>query len=146
MTPAFKLQPLLNYRVLLENRARQELLETLSQEAELERTISAGRHALTAQQAEFEARRDDGIGLQELLLYENSLRRQAEQLKKLLGQAEKLRHTIEQRRQSLVEASKDRKLLEKLREKKAAEHRQELLRQEMVQLDELALRRDKEVL
>ena len=57
-----------------------------------------------------------------------------------------MRHTIEQRRQSLVEASKDRKLLEKLREKKAAEHRQELLRQEMVQLDELALRRDKEVL
>lgn len=135
----FKLQPLLKHRSLLEDRARQALADAMAEEAAMEEIIAGHRHAYIALLEEYEHKKSRGMLLQDLLIYERSLKRQSDKLRELRGQAATLHTRTEQQRTHLTEASKDRTLMEKLKSKKEEEHRQEMLRQEMNHLDEIAL-------
>jgi flagellar FliJ protein len=57
----------------------------------------------------------------------------------MLSKASQLQARTEQQRVRLTEASKDKTLMEKLKSKKEEEYRQDMLRQEMNHLDEMAL-------
>jgi flagellar FliJ protein len=67
--------------------------------------------------------------------YESVLRAQ---LNVYREQAMRVAEEIERRRQLLIEADRDVHILEKLREKQLARHNDELAREEMKELDELA--------
>jgi flagellar FliJ protein len=135
----FKLQPLLKHRTLLENLARQALAEAMSNEAAMEQAIEKHRQICRDLEQEFEQKKSKGMVLQELLIYERSLKRQAEKLKQLRAEAASLHTRTEQQRAHLTESSKDRTLMEKLKTKREDEYRQDMLRQEMNDLDEIAL-------
>jgi flagellar FliJ protein len=140
MSFTFKLQPLLKHRTLLENQARQALAEALAEEAALRQVIEDHCQARQALQQEFEDKKALGMDWAELLIYDRSLKRRAARLRELQAQARELQAQSEQRRACLTEASRDKTLMEKLRTRMEDEHRQEMLRREMVHLDEVALR------
>ncbi|APG23710.1 flagellar export protein FliJ [Syntrophotalea acetylenica] len=140
MSFTFKLQPLLKHRTLLENQARQALAEALAEEAALQQVIEEHCQARQALQQEFEDKKALGMDWAELLIYDRSLKRRAARLRELQAQARELQAQSEQRRACLTEASRDKTLMEKLRTRMEDEHRQEMLRREMVHLDEVALR------
>jgi flagellar FliJ protein len=140
MSFTFKLQPLLKHRTLLENQARQALAEALAEEAALRQVIEEHCQARQALQQEFENKKALGMDWAELLIYDRSLKRRAARLRELQAQARELQAQSEQRRACLTEASRDKTLMEKLRTRMEDEHRQEMLRREMVHLDEVALR------
>jgi flagellar FliJ protein len=77
--------------------------------------------------------------LQELVLYERSLKQKTQTLKGMLSKASQLQARTEQQRVHLTEASKDKTLMEKLKSKKEEEYRQDMRREEMNHLDEMAL-------
>jgi flagellar FliJ protein len=139
MSFTFKLQPLLKHRTLLENQARQALAEALAEEAALQQVIEEHCQARQALQQEFEDKKALGMDWAELLIYDRSLKRRAARLRELQAQARELQAQSEQRRACLTEASRDKTLMEKLRTRMEDEHRQEMLRREMVHLDEVAL-------
>lgn len=140
MSFTFKLQPLLKHRTLLENQARQALAEALAEEAALQQVIEEHCQARQALQQEFEDKKALGMDWAELLIYDRSLKRRAARLRELQAQARELQAQSEQRRACLTEASRDKTLMENLRTRMEDEHRQEMLRREMVHLDEVALR------
>jgi flagellar FliJ protein len=135
----FKLQPLLKHRTLLENQARQELAEAIAEEAALQQAIEDLRQNYRSLCQEFEQKKACGMLLQELLIYQRSLKQKTEELKEIQARASELQARTEQRRARLTEACKDKTLMEKLKSKKEDEYRQEMLRQEMNHLDEMAL-------
>lgn len=135
----FKLQSLLKHRTLLENQARQTLAEAMAEEAAMEQVIKNHQQACRELEQEFEQKKTKGMVLQELLIYERSLKRQAAKLKELRAEATTLHTRTEQQRMRLTEASKDKTLMEKLKTKREDEYRQDMLRQEMNDLDEIAL-------
>ncbi|MGE4492554.1 MAG: flagellar export protein FliJ [Syntrophotalea sp.] len=139
MSFTFKLQPLLKHRTLLENQARQALAEALAEEAALQQVIEEHCQARQALQQEFEDKKALGMDWAELLIYDRSLKRRAARLRELQAQARELQAQSEQRRACLTEASRDKTLMENLRTRMEDEHRQEMLRREMVHLDEVAL-------
>lgn len=139
MTFKFKLQPLLKHRTLLEDQARQALAEAMSEESALQQHMDRHNSGYLAMQEQFEEKKRNGMALQELLIYERSLKRQAQELKELRTKAADLQARTERQRNRLTEASKDKTLMEKLKSKKEEEHRQDMLRQEMNHLDEMAL-------
>lgn len=139
MSFTFKLQPLLKHRTLLENQARQALAEALAEEAALQQVIEEHCQARQALQQEFENKKALGMDWAELLIYDRSLKRRAARLRELQAQARELQAQSEQRRACLTEASRDKTLMENLRTRMEDEHRQEMLRREMVHLDEVAL-------
>lgn len=135
----FKLQSLLKHRTLLENQGRQALAEAMAEETAMEQTIEKHLQTCHAVEQEFEQKKIQGMVLQELLIYERSLKRQAAKLKDLRAEAVNLHTKTDQQRSRLTEASKDRTLMDKLKTKREDEYRQEMLRQEMNDLDEMAL-------
>lgn len=139
MSFKFKLQPVLKHRTLLENGARQALADAMAEEAAMQQLIEEHTRAITALQQEFGEKKSRGMALEELIIYDRSLKRRSAKLKELRTRAGELHAKTEHRRAALTEASKDKTLMEKLREKMEEEHRQEMLRREMIHLDEVAL-------
>ena len=135
----FKLQSLLKHRTLLENQARQTLAEAMAEEAAMEQIIKNHQQTCHELEQEFEQKKIKGMVLQELLIYERSLKRQAAKLKELRAEVTALHTRTEQQRIRLTEASKDKTLMEKLKTKREDEYRQGMLRKEMNDLDEIAL-------
>jgi flagellar FliJ protein len=135
----FKLQPLLKHRTLLEDQAREALARAMSEEAAHQQAVEKHRQEYLDLQQEFEEKKSRGMLLQELVLYERSLKQKTQTLKGMLSKASQLQARTEQQRVHLTEASKDKTLMEKLKSKKEEEYRQDMLRQEMNHLDEMAL-------
>jgi len=140
MTKKFKLKPVLQYRQILENQRHQRLAESLGQELALRKTIDENRAAFYCLCGERDARRQEGVPVHELLLFETRIERQWKLAKELEQDLERLKQEIVERRQALCAARCDKKLLEKLKEKITHEQRQCLNRQERTLLDEIALR------
>ncbi|WP_305043688.1 flagellar export protein FliJ [Geoalkalibacter sp.] len=139
MKNQFKLQPVLNYRQILEDQAKQELARSLQQEAELLGRLTAEEQELEQLYRDYEQRQRAGIGCAEMLLFQNRISHKVETVARLLDAMERLRQQIVRKRQGLTEASREKKLLEKLKEKNDEEFQQELKRREGIVLDEVAV-------
>lgn len=140
---AFKLDPVLRHREILEDRARQELAEALLREQAVQEEIERRRSALAALQEELMLHQQQGIGVQDLLLFEESIAHRGRILSGLSRDLEKARQEVALRREALAAAARDRRLMEKLKENKREEHRQEMARRETILLDEVALQMDR---
>lgn len=139
MKNPFKLQPVLDYRQVLEDQAKQELARCLREEAELMQAIGAEEDDLGRLYRELETRQQAGIGCDALMLFQNRISHKIERLAQLAERMDRLQHKLARRRQAFTEAARDKKLLEKLKEKKDLEFRQEAKRRETIVLDEIAV-------
>ncbi|WP_305045782.1 flagellar export protein FliJ [Geoalkalibacter sp.] len=139
MKNQFKLQPVLNYRQILEDQAKQELARSLQQEADLLERITAEEQELESLYQEYEQRQQIGISCEAMLLFQNRISHKVESVARMVESMERLRRQILHKRQELTEASREKKLLEKLKEKNEQEFQQELKRREGIVLDEVAV-------
>lgn len=139
----FRLQPALNYREILEDRARQALAEALKAQIEAQEALEGEKASEAELHEEFALRQKEGIAPDELALYRNYLRRKAEMIEECSKQLQQAGELVEERREELCNASKEKKVLEKLKEKKQAEYELELSRQEANLMDEIAVQKFK---
>lgn len=135
----FKLQSVLDYRKILEDQARQELSAALARETAARQRTEQEESALVALQEDLAQKQVLGISVEELLLYEENIHHRTGRLSDCREELAELSQESETRRAALCHASREKKLLERLREKKVAEHRQWLHRQETNLLDEIAI-------
>jgi flagellar protein FliJ len=135
----FKLQSVLDYRQLLENRAQEKHAEILKREAGLIADIHKEQEELKLLYADLEERQQTGITSHELLLYEKRISHKTEKLTGHREGLEEVREELVASRQALCEASREKKLLEKLKENQEQEHRRELRRREAAVLDEISV-------
>ncbi len=136
---AFKLQAVLDHRQRLEDLAKQALAEAIQHERLLMSRMTDETGELAAICRSYEERQSIGMQGHEFMLYENRISHKRQVLIDLDCQLEESRQQVLRMRQSLTEASREKKLLEKLKEKKADEIKHELARQEMLQIDEVAI-------
>ncbi len=139
MKNSFKLQPVLDYRQVLEDQAKQELARCLREEAELMELVRSEEDDLGRLYRELETRQQEGISCEALLLFQNRISHKIEQLAHLAGRMDRLQQKLARRRESFTAAARDKKLLEKLKEKKDLEFQQETKRRETIVLDEIAV-------
>jgi flagellar FliJ protein len=139
MIKKFKLQPVLNYRQVLEAEARQRLAESLEREQTLSRQFSESRTRLHTLCRELDDRQRMEITVAELMLHRARIQGVEERLKNLKRELERVQQEVIDHRQGLCEASRDKKLLERLKEKFGEERRQFQNRQETILLDEISL-------
>ena len=137
----FRLEKVLSHRRAMETLAQQAMALALQQEQELQRILAECLECMVASAAEFEERKRDGVTPDELLLYQWQHDRLAEQLIDLQQRCAEANREVETRREALIAASTDKQLLEKLKEKQAAELSSELLHQENIDLDEIAIQK-----
>jgi flagellar FliJ protein len=132
----FNLQKVLDYRVQLEDQAKQALakaqqaLRDKSREAALLDDALAG-HLEAMSSASTRSAADIWLG-------RNYAKRLAEDLALARRDEARLLQETEARRVELVEKAKERKLLEKLKETQAKRHEQEEFRKEQAGFDEMA--------
>ncbi len=139
MRKDFKLQPVLNYRQVLEAEARQRLAAALEDETGIDRQLGESRERLLALCSDLEARQRQGIDVGELMLCRARIDRVDGRVRSLESSLAQCREGIVERRQELCVASRDKKLLERLKEKFGEERRQFDNRQETIRLDEISL-------
>jgi len=141
---SFKLQAVLDHRQRLEDLAQQSLAEAIQSERLLMSRMTDETGELTEICRSYEERQNAGMHGHEFVLYENRISHKRQVLQDLDRQLEESRKQVQRMREALAEASREKKLLEKLKEKKEDEIKRELVRLEMLQIDELAIMHRKE--
>lgn len=136
---SFKLQAVLDHRQRLEDLAKQMLAEAIQHERLLMSRMTDETGELAEICRSYEHRQSVGMQGHEFMLYENRITHKRQVLIDLDRQLEESRQQVQRMREALADASREKKLLEKLKEKKADEARQELNRQEMIHIDEVAI-------
>ena len=140
MASSFRLQAVLEHRQRLEDRCRQQLAAALQCCQQLQQQYQQLTDRCDSLASEYAQRQQAGMTIADLLLYENGLNTLREERVQLGLSLKKAQDQIVRCREELAEASRNKKLLEKLKDKKMLEAKHEQLRQEMLQLDEVALR------
>jgi flagellar FliJ protein len=140
MAFTFKLESVLNYRKILEDQAQQVLAESLQEQQRLERQSVQLTKRLHAVDQDLKKQQQHGMGIAELILYEDQIEHCRKQLHQLETRLLRLQKTIEAQRQELLQASMERQVMEKLKEKKKVEYLREELQEETAMLDEISLR------
>lgn len=141
MAGGFKLQSVLDYRQLLENQAQQTLSGSLQQRAELLRHISRQQELLDHTDQDFCRRRQEGMRVADIELYEVRIHHCRKQLAELNRSLSQLDRRIAAERETLLHAAQKRQVMEKLKHRQEAEYKRELSRRERILLDEISLRR-----
>ncbi|OQY19098.1 MAG: flagellar export protein FliJ [Desulfobacteraceae bacterium 4572_35.1] len=136
---SFKLQAVLDHRQRLEDLAQQTLAQAIQRERELMSCITDETASLAQICRSYEERQAEGMHAHEFMLYENRINHKRQKLQDLDRQLGESRQQVQESRQALATASQEKKLLEKLKEKKLDEVKRELQRQEMIQIDEVAI-------
>lgn len=144
MTKKFRLQPVLKYRELVEDQHRQKLADSLRHHQAAQVELSDHRDRARELNSEFDNRQQEGIDVQDLLLYTAGIEHQRRKVQRLEAREETLRLETHERRQGLKTASLDRKLIDNLKEKLQREERMEQDRQEGLLMDELAVKTGRE--
>lgn len=135
----FRLTTLLKLRESARDERRRVLAEGFQAAATLQEHIDETNGELDGLRSIYGESSKPGVVKLDRLLdaqrYEAVLRSQLHVLK---DQAMRVAEEVERRRQALIEADREVRILEKLREKQQSRHDEELARDEMKELDELA--------
>jgi flagellar FliJ protein len=135
----FKLDPVLNYRKMLENVESRKLSEVQSEKKKLLDSIDDTRKRLEAYYENLEKRRSEGILVQELMLFEGQVQHHLELLEDLTEKLQEMEKRVEERRQTLKEASRNKKLLKNLKDKFIEKEKEQLQKKEQAEIDEIAV-------
>jgi flagellar FliJ protein len=130
----FSLEKVLELRKYREQEARLELGRAVGELQAIEdqiRETGAVRHNAAA------ARFSSG-NAPEIINYENYINRLDQLKEKLLKDAAAAELVVEEKRKAWLEASRDRKVVDRLREKREAEYRGKMAKEERAELDDIA--------
>ncbi len=136
----FRLQNVLDYRQRLEDQAQQKLAESLAHRQRLQQQREAHRSELDRLGQVMQQRQQEGISVNDLMLYQTRVDHQAEVLngvELLLIDAE---HQVEECRKEVLTASQDRESMDKLKEKDLKKQAYKEKQRETSQLDEVGAR------
>ncbi len=136
---SFKLQSVLDYRILVRDLAQQELCETQKQEEAVIADMEREKEELARLYDDFEKQQQSGISPQDLKLYENQCDHKHRILEELQLRLEDVGRQIEEQHQALCNADRDKKLLEKLKEKQTLAYEQEQRKKEAIEANEIAI-------
>jgi flagellar FliJ protein len=135
----FKLDPVLNYRQMLENVECQKLSEVQVEKQKLLDSIDEVRQKLEDYYSNLEKRRNEGIVIQELMLLESNVQHHIEIFEKLLKKLNETEKKVEEQQLVLKEASRNKKLLESLKEKFVEKQKNLIQHKEQTEIDEIAV-------
>ncbi len=133
----FRLQRILDIREQIRDEARQELGRRNAILAQ-EQSILAG---LEAELERLNGASDGIVTAGELLLTNAYALRVQKLIEQQVVKVEEARQAVIQAQEMYIQANKDARALEMLKEKKRAEYDQESLKEEINQLDEVAMQR-----
>lgn len=140
MSRKFSLQSVLEYRKVLEDKARQRHARAMARVREAEQEVLHAEQALAGLCRAMEDRCMGGLSIQDLLWCEDGIRRQRELVTRLAARRDGLDRAVRERREDLVLAAREARLLEKLKDKHDDRCREELRCAENVAIDEIAAR------
>ena len=135
----FSLHTVLNYRQRLEDMAQNGLAKAQQAEELARRELEQERDRHQAVISMIERIQREGVGITELIRYEDHLVQVKERLGKLDEQLEKRKQDVEQARRQLLKKSRERQAMEKLRERQDAAWKVYLNKKEAAMLDEIAI-------
>ena len=135
----FKLQSVLNYRQTLCNIAQQELCKILETQTHLQNKLQQTQEELDTLHKDIEKKQQDGITIDELMLYENRCSHKVEAIQNLENELTRVRQAITAERRSVCETDRDKKLLKKLKEKHISSQNLMMNKKENSELDEIAI-------
>jgi len=134
----FKLQSLLNYKIHLEQTARQDMAKAVGDVNECEHVIQG----MIRDRGEGEDRLDqlveDGVNSNEFRLHYTFLSGLDQAIMNERARKRFLEKVVNEKRQILKKRTIDKKAMERLREKRAEEYTREMLREEQKGLDEIS--------
>ena len=135
----FKLQSVLNYRQTLCNIAQQELCKILETQTHLQNKLQQTQEELDTLHKDIEKKQQDGITIDELMLYENRCSHKSEAIQNIENELTRVRQAITAERRSVCETDRDKKLLKKLKEKHISSQNLMMNKKENSELDEIAI-------
>jgi len=134
----FSLQTVLEYRKILEDKARQRHAQAVAKVQDAELQVLKAEQALEKLCRSMEERCTGGLSVQDLLWCEDGIQRQRELVTRLRARLDALDRAVEKRRDELVQAAREAKLLENLKDKHEERCREALRCEEKVVIDEIA--------
>lgn len=136
----FSLQPVLNHRKLLEERAQRDFSLARQRVEELRNMKQGLEEDVANRGAQIRRAMLAGIGFAERSLWENWIRAQRAEALRLAREIDEAQRLADEKRARLVHAMQQRTVLDRLRERELADWRREQDRAERRDFDEIAVR------
>lgn len=133
----FRLQPLLNIKIQLEDSAKNELgkaVQKLEEEKEIGRSLLEHREKYIN---EFNEKASKTVRIDELRSYTMYISRLAKNIDDQNKNIKEASDSVDKYREELIKIVKERKILEKLREKKFNEYLIDMSKDEQKRMDEI---------
>ncbi|HEY9059826.1 MAG TPA: flagellar export protein FliJ [Pseudobacteroides sp.] len=133
----FRLQPLLNIKIQLEDSAKNELgkaVQRLEEEKEKARFLVENREKYIS---EFQEKTSSYVRIDELKGYTLYISKLAQNIELQNKNIKEASDNVDRYREDLIKIVKERKILEKLKEKKYKEYLSELGKDEQKRMDEI---------
>jgi flagellar FliJ protein len=137
----FSLQTVLNYRKRLEDIAQHRLIEAKKVQETIEKKLSAEINALAIFIAETEKLQTEGIGITELIRYEESITSQKNNIRAIKKNLTEKCQLVQNEQQNLIHRSKERQIMERLKQTQNKAWQSYLNKKEAALLDEIATSR-----
>jgi flagellar FliJ protein len=137
----FSLQTVLNYRKRLEDIAQHRLIEAKKVQETIEKKLSAEINALAIFIAETEKLQNEGIGITELIRYEESITSQKNNIRAIKKNLKEKCQLVQNEQQNLIHRSKERQIMERLKQTQNKAWQSYLNKKEAALLDEIATSR-----
>jgi flagellar FliJ protein len=137
----FSLQTVLNYRKRLEDIAQHRLIEAKKVQETIEKKLSAEINALAIFIAETEKLQNEGIGITELIRYEESITSQKNNIRAIKKNLTEKCQLVQNEQQNLIHRSKERQIMERLKQTQNKAWQSYLNKKEAALLDEIATSR-----
>ncbi len=134
----FRLQPLLNYRQLEEDRLQRELAGIYTQRESAQAVLADLQTSRAKTFARFQQRQREGLSAPELKQYDCYLSAVDNDIRRQQRRIEDIRRQYKEKLAELLEAVKKRKMLDKLKEGQAYREAERLRLAERNFLDEVA--------
>ena len=139
----FTLQTVLDYRKRLEDIAQHRLIEAKTVQETIEKKLHEEISALTLFINETETLQTEGIGITELIRYEERIAAQKQNILTIKKNLSEKSNLVRKEQQNLVLRSKERQIMERLKETQDKAWKSYLDKKEAAMLDEIATTRHK---
>jgi len=137
----FTLQAVLDYRKRLEDIAQHRLVEAKKVEETIRKKLKDEMSALELFINETEALQAKGIGITELIRYEERITAQKQNILAIKKNLSEKSELVEKEHQHLIQRSKERQIMERLKETQNIAWKKYVDKKEAAMLDEIATTR-----
>jgi len=137
----FALQTVLNYRKRLEDIAQHRLIEAKKVQETIERKLNDEINALAIFIAETEKLQTEGIGITELIRYEESITSQKDNIRAIKKNLTEKCELVQIEQRNLIHRCKEKQIMERLKHTQNKAWQAYLNKKEAAMLDEIATTR-----